>query len=171
MAGWKRGQTVTVTWGRRLRKGDAWFSPQERDSMFGSPAQSPWRSSICITPTRSSFLIASLRRAVCPLLSTTRGLELNLQVSWSCQVERNSSHQLQHWVRVGNYSCGHREQIPTAFSLETDAGWCLHSLRWSHWMWLLSRDCAVRRVGIYMHQKSPNFRPFLVLPRWFYPPI
>lgn len=102
--------------------GNARFCRQEGNSIFGSLTQSPQRSSICITPTRSSLLIASLRRAVCPPPCAARGLELNLQVSWSCQVERNSSHQLQHWVTVVNYLCGRWEQIQTAFSLETDTG-------------------------------------------------
>ena len=117
--------------------------------MFGSLAQSPWRSSICITPTGSSSLIGSRQRTVCPLLSARRGLEPNLQISWSRQEKRNSSHQLQHWVTVVNYSCGYWEQVQIAFSLETDAG-CWDSgvpplLHASHWMDLLSRNCAGRK--------------------------
>lgn len=40
---------------------------------------------------RQSLLILSLGMAVCPHLSATQGLDLNLQLSWGLKVERNSS--------------------------------------------------------------------------------
>ena len=116
-----------------------WSSLEMKSNSLHEGRELVWLLKRAGALARQSLLILSLGMAVCPHLSATQGLDLNLQLSWGLKVERNSSGSQvtgQPRVTAMNSLCGPWRHITMAFPLETDlaasSAWPFFSLRWSH---------------------------------------